>query len=53
MVTVADSPANVDVLAAAAQKGQKLLGVIVEFDVGQGRTGTPLGRRGRWLWRVG
>src|SRR5581483_563100 len=36
----ADNPANVDALAAAAQKAKKVLGVIVEFDVGQGRTGT-------------
>jgi D-serine deaminase-like pyridoxal phosphate-dependent protein len=37
---VADNPANVDALAAAAQKAKKVQAVIVEFDVGQGRTGT-------------
>jgi D-serine deaminase-like pyridoxal phosphate-dependent protein len=40
LAVAADSPANVDALAAAAQQAQKILGVIVEFDVGQGRTGT-------------
>jgi D-serine deaminase-like pyridoxal phosphate-dependent protein len=39
MVTV-DNPANVDALAGAAQQAKQRLGVIVEFDVGQGRTGT-------------
>jgi D-serine deaminase-like pyridoxal phosphate-dependent protein len=38
MVAVED-PANVDALAAAAAAANKPLGVIVEFDVGQGRTG--------------
>jgi D-serine deaminase-like pyridoxal phosphate-dependent protein len=40
LMVVADDPANVDALAAAAQQARKVLGVIVEFDVGQGRTGT-------------
>jgi 3-hydroxy-D-aspartate aldolase len=40
LMVVADNPANVDALAAAAQQAKKVLGVIVEFDVGQGRTGT-------------
>jgi D-serine deaminase-like pyridoxal phosphate-dependent protein len=40
LMVVADNPANVDALAAAAQKANKVLGVIVEFDVGQGRIGT-------------
>ena len=40
LMVVADSPVNVDALAASAQKAKKVLGVIVEFDVGQGRTGT-------------
>ena len=34
LMVVADNPANVDALAAAAQKAKKVLGVIVEFDVG-------------------
>jgi D-serine deaminase-like pyridoxal phosphate-dependent protein len=40
LMVVADHPANVDALAAAAQQANKGLGIIVEFDVGQGRTGT-------------
>src|SRR5215467_10340179 len=40
LMVAADNPGNVDALAAAAQKAKKVLGVIVEFDVGQGRTGT-------------
>src|SRR5215831_14272172 len=40
LTVAADNPANVDALAAAAQKAGKPLGIIVEFDVGQGRTGT-------------
>jgi D-serine deaminase-like pyridoxal phosphate-dependent protein len=40
LMVAADDPANVDALAVAAQKAKKILGVIVEFDVGQGRTGT-------------
>ncbi len=40
LMVAADNPANVEALAAAAQKAKKVLGVIVEFDVGQGRTGT-------------
>jgi 3-hydroxy-D-aspartate aldolase len=40
LMVVADNPANVDVLAAAAGNAKQILGVIVEFDVGQGRTGT-------------
>jgi D-serine deaminase-like pyridoxal phosphate-dependent protein len=40
LMVAADNPENVEALAAAARKGGKLLAVIVEFDVGQGRTGT-------------
>jgi D-serine deaminase-like pyridoxal phosphate-dependent protein len=40
LMVAVDNPANVDALAEAAAKAKKLLGVIVEFDVGQGRTGT-------------
>jgi D-serine deaminase-like pyridoxal phosphate-dependent protein len=40
LMVAVDDPTNVDALAAAAQKAKKILGVIVEFDVGQGRTGT-------------
>jgi len=40
LMVVVDDPSNVERLAAAAQKAKKLLGVLVEFDVGQGRTGT-------------
>jgi D-serine deaminase-like pyridoxal phosphate-dependent protein len=40
LMVVVDNPANVEALAAAARQAKKLLGVIVEFDVGQGRTGT-------------
>jgi len=40
LTVAADNPANVDALAVAAQKAGKPLGIIVEFDVGQGRTGT-------------
>jgi 3-hydroxy-D-aspartate aldolase len=40
LMVAADNPANVDALAAAAAKASKPLGIIVEFDVGQGRTGT-------------
>jgi D-serine deaminase-like pyridoxal phosphate-dependent protein len=40
LMVAADNPANVDVLAGAAGKAGKPLAVIVEFDVGQGRTGT-------------
>jgi 3-hydroxy-D-aspartate aldolase len=40
LMVVADEAANVDALAAAAQKAGKIQAVIVEFDVGQGRTGT-------------
>ncbi|HUL09312.1 MAG TPA: DSD1 family PLP-dependent enzyme [Candidatus Acidoferrum sp.] len=40
LMVAADNPANVDALAAAAEKAGKPLAVIVEFDVGQGRTGT-------------
>jgi 3-hydroxy-D-aspartate aldolase len=39
LMVVADNPANVDALAAAGQKSGKPVSVIVEFDVGQGRTG--------------
>ncbi|HVI87634.1 MAG TPA: DSD1 family PLP-dependent enzyme [Dongiaceae bacterium] len=40
LMVAVDNPANVDALAAAAQKAGRILGVIIEFDVGQGRTGT-------------
>src|SRR5581483_10962749 len=41
LLVVVDNPANVDALAEAARTAKKLLAVIVEFDVGQGRTGVP------------
>jgi len=41
LMVAADNPANVDRLAAAAQAAGKPISVIVEFDVGQGRTGVP------------
>jgi len=40
LMVAADNPANVDSLAAAAQKAGNTLGIVGEFDVGQGRTGT-------------
>ena len=40
LMVAADNPANVDALAAASGKAGKPLSIIVEFDVGQGRTGT-------------
>lgn len=40
LMVVADNPANVDALEAASAAAGKPLSVIVEFDVGQGRTGT-------------
>lgn len=40
LMVVVDHPANVDALAAAAQQAKRVLGIIVEFDVGQSRTGT-------------
>jgi D-serine deaminase-like pyridoxal phosphate-dependent protein len=40
LMITADNPANVDALAAACGKAGKPLGIVVEFDVGQGRTGT-------------
>jgi D-serine deaminase-like pyridoxal phosphate-dependent protein len=40
LIVVADNPVNVDALAAASAKAGRPLSVIVEFDVGQGRTGT-------------
>ncbi|HEY1383834.1 MAG TPA: alanine racemase [Dongiaceae bacterium] len=40
LMVVADNPANVDALNAASSTAGKPLGVIVEFDVGQARTGT-------------
>jgi 3-hydroxy-D-aspartate aldolase len=40
LMVVADNPANVDALVAAAAKAGQPLSLIVEFDVGQGRTGT-------------
>ncbi len=51
LLVVADNPANVDVLAAAAQQARKFLGVIVEFDVGQGRT-APSASRQRLRWPI-
>jgi 3-hydroxy-D-aspartate aldolase len=36
---VADNPANVDALAAACAKAGRPLPIVVEYDVGQGRTG--------------
>jgi D-serine deaminase-like pyridoxal phosphate-dependent protein len=41
LMVVADNPANVDALAGAAEAAGKPIAVIVEFDVGQGRTGVP------------
>jgi 3-hydroxy-D-aspartate aldolase len=41
LMVVADNPANVDALAGAAQAAGKPVPVVVEFDVGQGRTGVP------------
>ncbi|MEZ5832399.1 MAG: DSD1 family PLP-dependent enzyme [Dongiaceae bacterium] len=40
LMVVADNPVNVEALGVASGKAGKPLGVIVEFDVGQGRTGT-------------
>jgi D-serine deaminase-like pyridoxal phosphate-dependent protein len=40
LMIAADNPANVDALAAASSKAGRTLSVVVEFDVGQGRTGT-------------
>jgi len=40
LIVIADNPANIGALAAAAAKAGRPLSVIVEFDVGQGRTGT-------------
>jgi D-serine deaminase-like pyridoxal phosphate-dependent protein len=40
LIVVADNPGNVDVLATVSAKAGRPLSVIVEFDVGQGRTGT-------------
>ena len=40
LLVVADNPANVDRLATACSKAGKPLSVLVDFDVGQGRTGT-------------
>jgi 3-hydroxy-D-aspartate aldolase len=39
LMAVVDNPANVDALAAAAGKLGKPLPLVIEFDVGQGRTG--------------
>ena len=39
LMVAADNPANVDALATSAEKAGKSLAIIVEFDVGQGRTG--------------
>jgi len=40
LMVVADNPANVDALAAASASAGRRLSLVVEFDVGQGRTGT-------------
>jgi D-serine deaminase-like pyridoxal phosphate-dependent protein len=40
LMITADNPANVDALAAACAKAGKPLSIVVEYDVGQGRTGT-------------
>jgi D-serine deaminase-like pyridoxal phosphate-dependent protein len=40
LIVVADNPANVDALAAASGKAGLSLSLLVDFDVGQGRTGT-------------
>jgi len=40
LMLVADNPANVDALAAASANAGRRLSLVVEFDVGQGRTGT-------------
>jgi 3-hydroxy-D-aspartate aldolase len=40
LMVVVDNPANVEALADAARQANKPLGIVVEFDVGQGRTGT-------------
>jgi 3-hydroxy-D-aspartate aldolase len=52
LMIVVDNPANVESLASAAQQAGRKLGVLVDFDVGQGRTGVTsidaavaLGRR--------
>ena len=39
LMVVVDNPANVDALSVAAGKVGKPLGLVVEFDVGQNRTG--------------
>jgi 3-hydroxy-D-aspartate aldolase len=39
LMIVVDNPANVESLASAAQQAGRKLGVLVDFDVGQGRTG--------------
>jgi 3-hydroxy-D-aspartate aldolase len=41
LMVAADNPANTDALAAAARAAGKPISVVVEFDVGQGRTGVP------------
>jgi 3-hydroxy-D-aspartate aldolase len=40
LMVIVDNAANVDALAAASAKAAQRLSAIVEFDVGQGRTGT-------------
>jgi D-serine deaminase-like pyridoxal phosphate-dependent protein len=40
LIAIADNPANVDALAATIAKAGQSLALLVEFDVGQGRTGT-------------
>src|SRR5207247_5685605 len=39
LMVVADNPANVAALATAARAAGKPISIVVEFDVGQGRTG--------------
>jgi 3-hydroxy-D-aspartate aldolase len=40
LIVVADNPANVDALAAVCARAGQNLSLLVDFDVGQGRTGT-------------
>jgi D-serine deaminase-like pyridoxal phosphate-dependent protein len=40
LIVIVDNPVNVDTLAAASARAGSTLSLLVEFDVGQGRTGT-------------
>src|SRR5262245_49189170 len=40
LIVIVDNPVNVDALAAASAQAGRALSLLVEFDVGQGRTGT-------------